>query len=152
MVNRKSPAARFCAIFVVGCRGTHLQGLKIGKNNICMLDLNFSLQPRRKQGVDSKAHPEFGRFRKEERKRNRQSTRNILRTFIFVGLGIPKSSLLRCTVTKASSFLSDQLSKHHHNVKQDRRSRTTSPQIFILIGTNLLFQKALDDFSQPHDF
>ena len=71
---------------------------------------------------------------------------------IFVGLGIPKSSLLRSTVTKASSFLSDQLSEHHHNAKQDRRNRTPSPQIFILIGTNLLFQKALDDFTQPHDF
>jgi hypothetical protein len=76
----------------------------------------------------------------------------IISPFIFVGLGIPKSSLLRSIVTKASSFLSDQLSEHHHNAKQDPRNCPPSPQIFILTGTNLFFQKALDDFSQPHDF
>ena len=58
----------FVPYFLQFVGGTHLQGLKIGKKNICMLDLNFFTSARRKQGVDSKAI-KFGRFRKEERKR-----------------------------------------------------------------------------------
>ena len=45
LVNQKTPGARLCAICLVVCRGTYLQGLKIGKSNICILDLNFSLSP-----------------------------------------------------------------------------------------------------------
>ena len=65
LVNRKSLAARFCAIFLVAVGAPKCKGLKLAKTIfLLMLDLNFSLQPRRKQGFDSKALPEFGRFRK----------------------------------------------------------------------------------------